>query len=70
MSSANASSLDMSKILSFGKELTHYHTIPHFEALKNIAVENIVRKGEIARNKQFLLFPQCFLPYTVLMFPL
>ena len=23
--------------------------------------ENITRKGEIARNKQFLLFPQCFL---------
>ena len=25
------------------------------------AFENIVRKGEIARNKQFLLFSQCFL---------
>ena len=24
--------------------------------------ENIVGKGEIARNEQFLLFPQCFLP--------
>ena len=23
-------------------------------------VENIVGKGEIARNEQFLLFPQCF----------
>ena len=23
-------------------------------------VENIVRKGEIARSEQFLLFPQCF----------
>ena len=23
--------------------------------------ENIVGKGEIARDKQFLLFPQCFL---------
>ena len=23
-------------------------------------VENTVRKGEIARNEQFLLFPQCF----------
>ena len=22
--------------------------------------ENTVRKGEIARNEQFLLFPQCF----------
>ena len=26
------------------------------------AFENIVGKGEIARNKQFLLFPQCFVP--------
>ena len=25
------------------------------------AFENIVEKGEIARNEQFLLFPQCFL---------
>ena len=25
------------------------------------AFENIVGKGEIARNVQFLLFPQCFL---------
>ena len=25
------------------------------------AFENIVRKGEIAGNEQFLLFPQCFL---------
>ena len=24
------------------------------------SVENIVRKEEIARYKQFLLFPQCF----------
>ena len=24
------------------------------------AFENIVRKGEIARKEQFLLFPQCF----------
>ena len=24
--------------------------------------ENTVGKGEIARNKQFLLYPQCFLP--------
>ena len=24
--------------------------------------ENIVGKGEITRNEQFLLYPQCFLP--------
>ena len=28
-------------------------------------MENIVRKGEIACNKRFLLFTQCFLPYVV-----
>ena len=33
-SSAHAFNLDQSKNLSFGKELTHYHTIPHFDALK------------------------------------
>ena len=26
-----------------------------------MSLENTVGKGEIARNKQFLLFPQCFL---------
>ena len=46
------------------------HIIRHFNALKiiNIAMENIVRKGEIACNKQFLLFSQCFLPYMVRIF--
>ena len=33
-----------------------------------IDVENIVRKGEIACIKQYLFFPQCFLPYMVLVF--
>ena len=28
---------------------------------RQAAFENIVGKGEIARNKQFLLFPQCCL---------
>ena len=28
-----------------------------------LAFENTVGKGEIARNEQFLLFPQCFLPF-------
>ena len=40
------------------KELTHNHTIPHFDALKiyiHVAVENIVRKGEIACNKPIRL---------------
>ena len=36
--------------------------------LRYIAVENTVRKEEIACNKQFLLFLPCFLPYTALIF--
>ena len=35
---------------------------------RSIAVENIVWKGEIACNKQFLLFSQCFLSYIALIF--
>ena len=38
--------------------------------LRYTAVENSVRKGEIACNKQFLLFLQCFLPYGALIFHL
>ena len=32
------------------------------------AVKNILRKGDIACNKQFLFFSRCFLPYTILIF--
>ena len=32
-----------------------------FMYLQDKSIENTVGKGEIARNKQFLLFPQCFL---------
>ena len=43
----------------------HCHILTHY---RYIAVKNIVRKGEIACNKQFFLFSQCFLPYMVLIF--
>ena len=35
---------------------------PIFTCLQYRSFKNTVRKGEIARNEQFLLFPQCFLP--------
>ena len=35
-----------------------------------MAFENIVGKEEIARNKQFLLFPQCFLLNQKIISPL
>ena len=34
-----------------------------FMCLQYKSFENNVRKGEIAHNEQFLLFPQCFLPF-------
>ena len=42
-----------------------YHILTH---QRYIAVENIVTKGEIACNKQFLLFLQCFPPFMALIF--
>ena len=33
-----------------------------FTCLQYKSFENTFRKGEIARNEQFLRFPQCFLP--------
>ena len=45
------------------KALIHYHTMPNYDSPKiDIRVENIVRKGAIDCNKQFLFFSQCFLP--------
>ena len=41
--------------------LTLYFIYNRFTHQQKTAFENIVRKGEIARNKQFLLFPLCFL---------
>ena len=41
------------------------HPFPQWHLLTplgNKPFENTVGKGEIARHKQFLLFPQCFLP--------
>ena len=67
VTSESAFNLDQSKTWSFGKELNHYHTMPHFEALKiyKVAVENFSNS-----NKQFLLFSQCLQPYMVFIFHL
>ena len=54
-SSANALNLFKAKILSFGQELTHYHTTL---TLKNL--ENIVGKGENAGVQDFSPFPTMF----------
>ena len=36
---------------------------------QQIAFDNIVGKGEIARKEQFLLFPQCFLLNQIIVSP-
>ena len=41
-------------------KLTLSQTSPGFYVSSVQAFENTVGKGEIARNEQFLLFPQCF----------
>ena len=56
------------KVLLYWNGLIPYHTMPHFDALQIIAVENIVRKGEIDCNKQFFLFSQCFLHHIAIGF--
>ena len=66
--SANALSLDQAKILSFGKDLTHNHTIPHFDALKICSCGKHCEEGETACKQQTLLFSQCFPPHMVLIF--
>ena len=45
--------------------LAFSHTMTPIDALGNKPFENIVEKREIARNEQFLLFPQCFLPVWI-----
>ena len=42
--------------------LTLSQTSPSFTCLQYKPFENTAGKGDIARNEQFLLFPQCFLP--------
>ena len=51
------------------KQLTLYSIDTHFNA-STTAFENIVGKEEIARNKQILLFPQCFLLNQKIVSPL
>ena len=51
---------DSGRIL-LADELTHSNTTTPLMPLGNKPFENTVGKGKIACNKQFLLFPQCFL---------
>ena len=42
--------------------------MPHFDALKIYSCGKNCEKGEIACNKQFLIFSRCFPPYMALVF--
>ena len=44
--------------------LTLYKQALVFTCLQYKSFENTVGKGEIARNEQFLLFPQCFFTHS------
>ena len=48
-----------------GNGLTHFQIMTPFDAPGKQAFWKHVGKGEIARNEQFLLFPQCFLPVWI-----
>ena len=56
------------KFILCSKRITHYHTMPHFDALKIYTCGKHCEKRRIACNKQFLLFWHCFLPYMELIF--
>ena len=49
--------------------LTHYSIDTHLTHQQKTAFENIMGKGDIAHYKQFLLFPQCFLPNQIIVSP-
>ena len=49
--------------------LTLYSIDTHFDTSTTDSIKKIVEKEEIARNKQFLPFPQCFLLNQVIVSP-
>ena len=52
------------RVMNVGITLTLSQTSPGFFYVSQYkSFENTVGKGEIARNEQFLLFPQCFLAF-------
>ena len=53
----------------FHNILTFYSIDTHFDASTTEVFKNIAGKGEIARNEQFLLFPQCFLLNQIFVSP-
>ena len=52
------------RIYGNGLELSYSH---YYQ--QQTAIENVVGKEEIARNEQYLLFPQCFLLNQIIISP-
>ena len=59
----------MSAIGNHASRLTFTPLILILTHQKQTAYDNIVGKEEIARNEQFLLFPQCFLLNHIIVSP-
>ena len=52
------------RYIESGQRLTGFpKQVLFFTCLQYKSFEIIVGKGEITRHEQFLLFPQCFLPF-------
>ena len=49
-------------------KIEDHNPLPHNATLKIYTCGKHCEKGEIAYNKQYLLFSQCFLPYFELIF--
>ena len=67
LSHAGPNSYDSEDPILFIAEVKALYPFPKqalvFTCLQYDSLENTVGKGEIARYEQFLLFPQCFLPF-------
>ena len=63
--SANSFTLDESKICCFERVNPFPHNDTFWCPWETSLLKTLWEKGEIARNEQFLLFPQCFLPILI-----
>ena len=63
LSSANAFNLDQAKILSFGKELTHYHTMPHFDTRKTYNCRKCCEKRRLLVTSNLSFSHNVWYPY-------
>ena len=63
--SGRVDSLDSAFIMKVPLTYCVFNPFPHLLTPWETSLLKTVGKGEIARNEQFLLFPQCFLPVWI-----